>query len=235
MSGELDLGIAGWLKNSFIDFPGTVSTVLFFGGCNLRCPWCHNPSIVNGESSSVDAREVFSWLEARKGLVDGVVLSGGEPTLHREALSQVVATCRSFGYKIKLDTNGLRPGMIDEVNPDYLAMDLKTVPCRYDLVGWKGNDPTSVLTESLNIVKKMDDCAEVRITVAEPFINESVIDELLPFVEGVHKVFLQPVNLSGELLEPDKLTDAEVSSERIRAMREKLAAVVGECGIRGER
>ena len=152
-----------WLAEEFLHrFPGTVSTVLFFRGCNLRCPWCHNPSIVNGSVSLIDTEEIFTWLEARRGLIDGVVLTGGEPTLHREALPEVVETCRSLGYKIKLDTNGLLPDIIEKTNPDYLAMDLKTIPQRYDQVGWTGDDPTAILSESLNIVRRMGDHAEIR-------------------------------------------------------------------------
>lgn len=233
MSGT-DAGIVGWLKNSYIDFPGAVSTVLFFRGCNLHCPWCHNPAIVNGTSPPVDTGELYRWLEKRKGLIDGVVLTGGEPTLHNVLLPHVVAECRRFGYTIKLDTNGLRPDMIDLVSPDYLAMDLKTDPLRYHQLGWNGGDCIGLLTESLNIVKRMGDRAEVRITVVAPFVDEDIIDNLLPLLDGVKKVFLQPVNLKYPVLQPEMVKNGSVSFERLERFREKITSVVGKCTVRGD-
>jgi pyruvate formate lyase activating enzyme len=233
MSGT-DAGIVGWLKNSYIDFPGTVSTVLFFRGCNLHCPWCHNPSIVNGTSPPVDTGDLYSWLQKRGGLIDGVVLTGGEPTLHTSLLPQVVAECRRLGYAIKLDTNGLRPDMIELVSPDYLAMDLKTDPMRYHQLGWDGGDCTGLLVESLNIVRRLGNEAEVRITVAAPFVDESIVDKLLPLLDGVKKVFLQPVNLKLPVLQPDMVKNGSVSFERLEVFREKIAPIVSECTIRGD-
>ena len=121
-------GVAGWHKNSFIDFPGTVAAVLFFSGCNLACPYCHNPDIVKaGTSSLVRPDDIADFLEKRKGLIDGVVLSGGEPTLHA-CLAEAASFIRSLGYRVKLDTNGLLPDAVAAVKPDYLALDVKTAP-----------------------------------------------------------------------------------------------------------
>ncbi|HAJ80497.1 MAG TPA: anaerobic ribonucleoside-triphosphate reductase activating protein, partial [Fibrobacteres bacterium] len=107
-------GITGWLKNSFIDFPGTVSTVLFFSGCNLRCPYCHNPQIVtNAFLPQIPLQEILDFFQHRKGLINGVVLSGGEPAMHETAQS-IAAHARSMEYTVKLDTNGLLPEKIKE-------------------------------------------------------------------------------------------------------------------------
>jgi pyruvate formate lyase activating enzyme len=234
MSFGDDAGICGWLKNSFIDYPGTVSTVLFFRGCNLRCPYCHNPDLVYGRLPAVSADEVVSWLEKRAGLVEGVVLSGGEPSLHQNTLSALIDRLRGLGMKIKLDTNGLIPAAIRMVAPDYCAMDLKTLPENYGELGWPRKDsPAPLLEESLSIVRSMGENAEVRITVAAPFINNGVIDRFTEILEGFSTVYLQPLELRQPVLEPKSAPDMVVSSEKTEAFRKKLAKVVGRCEIRG--
>ena len=130
MQGNLK-GWGGWTKNSFIDYPGTVSTVLFFSGCNLRCPYCHNCSLLdNPPDISGRSREFWKFLEKRKGLVEGVVISGGEPTLHPH-LKDSIRELQQTGYKVKLDTNGLQPEVIAEFACDYVALDIKTEPGNY--------------------------------------------------------------------------------------------------------
>ena len=127
----------GLQKYSLIDFPGKVSCVLFLSGCNFDCPYCHNPDLVRGEqlcSSSKDEAEIYAFLERRKGLLDGVVISGGEPTLV-EDLAPLCEKIKGMGYPVKMDTNGSRPKVIkrltDESLVDYIAMDIKTAPSRY--------------------------------------------------------------------------------------------------------
>lgn len=233
MPDGIDAGICGWLKNSFIDFPGTVATVLFFKGCNLRCPYCHNPDLVRGTLPEVNFNEVTCWLEKRKGIIEGVVVSGGEPTLHETSLRMVVDRLRGMGMKIKLDTNGLNPSAIRNVSPDYCAMDLKTLPGRYGELGWRGAIPEKQLEESLSIVKSMGENGEVRITVAAPFISPGVIDRFKEMLEGFSRVFLQPVAVRQPLLDHERGPGMVISPEMVTAFREKLAEAVGRCEIRG--
>ncbi|MBN1308074.1 MAG: anaerobic ribonucleoside-triphosphate reductase activating protein [Chitinispirillaceae bacterium] len=227
-------GIGGWLKHSFIDFPATVSTVLFFRGCNLRCPYCHNPLLVNGTAGPIAFDEVVSYLERRRGIIDGAVLSGGEPTLHREMLPFVADRIRSLGLKIKLDTNGLLPGMIDNLSPDYLALDLKTLPSRYGELGWRGGaDCEAAILRSLSIVRSMGRNAEVRITMAAPFIREIEIEAFMTMLQGVRVVYMQPFRVSGELLDPKFADRGYMAPETIRRFRDRLAVAVERCEVRG--
>jgi pyruvate formate lyase activating enzyme len=227
-------GIGAWLKHSFIDFPGTVATVLFFHGCNLRCPYCHNPALVRGITEPVDLDEVVSYCKRRTGIIEGVVLSGGEPTLHTGALPLVAKRLRSLGLKIKLDTNGLLPAMIETLLPDYLALDMKTLPSRYDELGWRsGPACEEAIGRSLAIVKSMGDDAEVRITVAAPFIGDAEIEAFMSMLQGVRRVFLQPLRDSGNLLDPAFAGRGQVPMETIRRFRDRLAGAVEKCGIRG--
>ena len=122
--------IGGLLKFSLIDFPGRVSAVIFTQGCNYRCPFCHNPELVLPDlfAATFAVEEVLSFLEKRKGQLQGVVITGGEPTLHDD-LPDLLRRIRAMGYLIKLDTNGSRPDMlrrvIDEGLVDHIAMDIK--------------------------------------------------------------------------------------------------------------
>ncbi|MBN1575880.1 MAG: anaerobic ribonucleoside-triphosphate reductase activating protein [Chitinispirillaceae bacterium] len=233
MPGGDRAGIGGWLKYSFIDFPGTVSTVLFFRGCNLRCPYCHNPALVNGTTEPVKLDEVAAYLVRRRGIIEGAVLSGGEPTLQRE-LPEVAERLRRLGMKIKLDTNGLLPDMITATAPDYLALDLKTTPSRYGELGWQGGACEEAIGQSLAIVKSMGKSAEVRVTMAAPFVGEAEIEVFMTMLQGVRTVYLQPFRVSGELLDPGFAARGHVAIETIHRFRDRLAGVVGRCVVRGE-
>ena len=146
--------IGGFQKNSLIDFPGTIACVVFTSGCNFICPYCHNPDLavgpVKGSGSLDDPDTIFSFLERRKGQLQGVAITGGEPTLQPD----LVAFCqkiRKMGYKIKLDSNGTRPHvletLLDKQLIDYLAMDIKTSLTHYPLV-IKGNFDVKKISRS---------------------------------------------------------------------------------------
>jgi len=227
--------IIGWIKNSFIDFPGTVSTVLFFSGCNLRCPYCHNPGIVlNASPEEIPFEHIRAFLEKRKGMIEGVVLSGGEPTIH-PGLLDIVKDIRALGYLIKLDTNGLRPGVIRAVAPDYLALDVKTLPGNYTaLLKSPYADSPERLASSIEIARLMGDNAEVRITAAPGIIDRTVITELAALLKGVRNVFVQPMQTRAELLDPAMRERGPVLLSELTAYREILLKHVDRCEIRGD-
>jgi pyruvate formate lyase activating enzyme len=227
-------GIAGWQKNSFIDFPGTVATVLFFSGCNLRCPYCHNPGVVNATTADeIDSKEIWGFLQRRAKIIEGVVLSGGEPTLHANLVDSA-AGIRALGYRIKLDTNGLLPDVVAKVAPDYLSMDLKTSPgCYKELCRSPYPDTTERLHASLNLVRAMKENAEVRITCAPGFVTAKIIAELAGLLDGVAKVFLQPMQNKIPLLDPEFAKKELVPAQEIAQYKDILAPHVGECVVRG--
>lgn len=231
MSGA-GLKIAGWNKLSFIDFTGRASTVLFFPRCNLRCPYCHNPGVVLDEYPAIDGSAVFRYLKKHSDLVEGVVLSGGEPTIHA-GLPEMVSRLRALPVAIKLDTNGLLPGVVRELDPDYLALDIKTVPSRYHELGCSYADAEARLLESVGIVRAMGENAEVRITMAPRFIDAAVMETLGEILTGVARVFLQPCKTTVPLLDPEFVKATPISIEQVREFKKILDPMVGECVIRG--
>lgn len=134
-AGVLDLPVGGFLKQSFNDYPGRVSAVIFTRGCNFRCVYCHNPELVLPDrlagSKQLSQERIFSWLSMNRALLDAVVITGGEPTLHA-GLPECIRIIRALGLEVKLDTNGTNPEMLElliqDALVDYVAMDVKTVP-----------------------------------------------------------------------------------------------------------
>jgi pyruvate formate lyase activating enzyme len=228
---EQHVGIIGWQKNSFIDYPGTIATVLFFKGCNLRCPWCHNPDIVFSKLPEIDFSLIEQFIQKRRTVIHGVVLTGGEPTLH-SSLEMVVSSFRMAGMKIKLDTNGLNPETIRKITPDYCALDIKTSLDNYSSIGCKLNDSKKRILESIEIIRSMGENAEIRITVVEPYINEQVIHETGKVIQGVSNVYLQRFKNSGALVNSDIIGCQTVTDETLAKYREILLEDVADCKIR---
>lgn len=179
--------------------------------------------------------EIWDFLEKRKNLIEGVVFTGGEPTLHPN-INNLIEELHSLGYRVLLDTNGLLPEMIEEFSPDYLALDVKTLPQLYtSLLKAPYEDVDTRLKHSLDILKSMGDNAEVRITVAPDIITEDVICNLRPLLDGVQKVFLQPANLRQEILDPSFFpSSSPIPMNEINYFQELLSSVVGSCTIRNE-
>jgi pyruvate formate lyase activating enzyme len=197
-----DYLIYGWQKSSFIDFPGTVSTVLFLCGCNLRCPYCHNPGIVKSEFEPIDFANIKEYILKHKNFIEGAVISGGEPAVH-DNLEEICDNLRSPGLKIKLDTNGLLPEKITQCAPDYLALDIKTSFKKYTtLLGAAYPDCTERLRQSISIVKKMGDNAEIRITAVPGIVDKKDIKDLCKELHGVYRIFIQPFVPASSMLDP---------------------------------
>ncbi|MBW1997729.1 MAG: anaerobic ribonucleoside-triphosphate reductase activating protein [Deltaproteobacteria bacterium] len=189
--------LGGLHKNSFIDFPGRISSVLFLRGCNFRCPYCHNPELARGagggNGNRLDEEDVYCFLAQRRGFLDGVVVSGGEPTLQAE-LPRLCTKLKEMGYPVKLDTNGSRPEilklLIDEGMVDYVAMDLKTIPSRYNLVADPDWDASDIL-RSTELIMKSGIAYEFRTTCVRPIVNEDDVLGIARIVQGAQTYVLQ--------------------------------------------
>ncbi len=184
----------GLQKNSLIDYPGKISCVLFLSGCNFDCPYCHNPDLAKGCPSSVlNDNSVFDFLERRKGFLDGVVVSGGEPTLHKDLVS-LCEKIKLIGYPVKLDTNGSRPHVVKELIDkgliDYIAMDIKTDPFYYSPLIHKDCNPDHI-SSSIRIIMESALPHEFKTTCIKPIINEQVVERISRRIEGAMLYALQ--------------------------------------------
>jgi pyruvate formate lyase activating enzyme len=186
----------GIQKSSLIDFPGRMSCVFFLSGCNFDCPYCHNPDLVRGNldySEVLEGNRVFHFLEKRKGFLDGVVVSGGEPTLQKD-LPSFCDRIKNLGYSVKLDTNGSRPNelkrLIDNGLVDYVAMDIKTDPLHYDPVIEKKNDPRNILS-SIRIIMSSALDYEFRTTCVKGIVDELIIQNIARTIKGAKRYILQ--------------------------------------------
>ncbi|MDR2579089.1 MAG: radical SAM protein [Chitinispirillales bacterium] len=226
-----DVKIAAWLKTSLINFPGTVSTVLFLSGCSLRCPYCHNPEIVLDMFELVPFDDIKNHLIKRKGIVEGVVLTGGEPFLH-DGLKGLCDELRGLGVGVKIDTNGLEPEKIIDCAPDYLAVDIKTVFPKYSLLNVSYHDHRERLARSVDIVKSMGQAAEVRITAAPGIIDTGDINGLCVELRGVKKLFIQPFTPSPRLLDPAYSSTKPYELSELEGWRKKFSDAGIDCHIR---
>jgi pyruvate formate lyase activating enzyme len=187
--------LGGIQKSSLIDYPGKVSSVIFFSGCNLDCPFCHNPELAQGKlpSRALDKTEILQFLSQRRGLIDGVVMSGGEPTLQKGLLSMCQAV-KDLGFLVKVDTNGCRPKVLKQLlyggMVDYIAMDIKTDPADYGLLA-KNGSVSDDIQNSIRIIMAANIEYEFRTTCVKPFVDEAIIKKITRFIHGAHLYALQ--------------------------------------------
>lgn len=184
--------IAGFQKTSFVDYPGKISAVVFTPGCNMRCWYCHNSHINAGEVTLIEQSEVMEHLRRRADVLDGVVISGGEPTLQRD-LREFIADIRSLGLAVKLDTNGTDPrtlaGLISDGLIDYAAMDIKAPLDRYSAITGT-HDDMSAIRQSINLLVNSGIDHEFRTTFA-PGLTTGDIVSIAGDISGAKRYYLQ--------------------------------------------
>lgn len=229
--------IGGVQKLSVIDFPGKVSCVIFCAGCNFHCPYCHNPDLIPADISPRLAWEDFNdFLDKRRGFLDGVVITGGEPSLH-EDLDDLCDSIKQRGMSVKLDTNGSRPEVIERLlnkgRVDYLAMDVKTIPEKYpSLLAGGQFDPAKIRT-AINLVKESGLDYEFRTTCVRPFVDDAVMTGIIELIKGAPLYVLQHCRLEQQVLSPDFFDDkAELSRHDLERFQALASGQVGCCQIR---
>lgn len=196
------MNISGLQKMTLLDYPGKVACTVFLFGCNYRCPFCHNAELLEGKAEPLMTKEEFlSFLSKRKGLLDAVCISGGEPTLSA-GLKELMADIKTLGFSVKLDTNGSRPAILWELVEaglvDYVAMDIKNGPSRYAETCGLPKVDLAAIEESAAFLMSGAVDSEFRTTVVDPLHDEGSILEMgrwLHKIAGdkpVKKIFLQP-------------------------------------------
>ena len=197
--------ILGLQKLSLLDFPGKVAATVFTGGCDLRCPFCHNaPLVLPGRgTSALDAGGVLDFLASRRGLLDGMVLSGGEPLLQPDA-ADFLAEVKAMGFAVKLDTNGCHPDaladILDRRLADYVAMDIKNSLEKYPwTVGVPGFD-TAPVERSARLLMEGPADYEFRTTLVRPFHEVGDMETIGRWLRGARRYYLQAFVDSGDLV-----------------------------------
>ena len=180
---------------TLLDFPGHVACTVFLGGCDFRCPYCHNYELIDGSAPPImDEEELFSFLSKRKGLLDGVAITGGEPTLHKE-LPDLLRRIRELGFLTKLDTNGYHPDVLSKILQeglaDYVAMDVKNSPGKYAMTTECRDLDLEQIQKSISLLINGDTDYEFRTTVVGGFHEAADFHEIGKMIRGAKRYFLQ--------------------------------------------
>lgn len=195
---------SGIQKLTLLDFPGTVSCILFTKGCNFRCPFCHNASLVTAlDTPAISEEEILAFLQKRKGILDGVCITGGEPLIH-PTLADFIKKVKAMGYKVKLDTNGSFPERLSELLNssllDYVAMDIKNTAEKYSLTAGCEVNITDI-EKSIDILMNGNIPYEFRTTVTAGLHTIDDIATIARRIAGADKYFIQNFVDSGDILQ----------------------------------
>lgn len=227
--------ICGLQKTTLLDFPGKVAATLFTGGCNFRCPFCHNSGLL-----SVDAEELYTpgeilrFLEKRKNILEGVCITGGEPTLQPD-LEDFIRDIRSLGLAVKLDTNGYRPDILKALCRkgllDYVAMDIKGGRNRYGAAAGIRDLSMDRIDESVRFLLEETVPYEFRTTVVRGIHGAEDFRQIGPWIRGCRRYFLQAFTDSGDILVPQ--TYAAFSGREMMEFAELVRPFVDNVSLRG--
>ena len=225
--------IKGLQKTTLLDYPSKVAATIFTGGCNFRCPFCHNASLVTRQNTdTISEEEVLSFLSKRSGILDGICITGGEPLLQKD-LAEFCKKVREKGLLIKIDTNGSRPkelkALIDEELVDYIAMDVKNSRELYARTCGLSDFPAEV-EESIDIIMNAGIPYEFRTTVVRELHSTESIEALAEWIRGAEKYYLQSFIDSGDTIGQGY---SAYSAEEMTALLEITKKYIPTAALRG--
>ncbi|HOO11453.1 MAG TPA: anaerobic ribonucleoside-triphosphate reductase activating protein [Bacillota bacterium] len=228
-----EMEFLGQVKTSFIDYPNKICTVYFVGGCNFRCPYCHNSHLLKGIGESIDEAQVFEYLEKRRNMLDGICVSGGEPTLHA-GLEPFLDEVKRRGFLVKLDTNGTSPGVLENLlrnkRVDYVAMDIKAPFEKYEKVTGR---PVGVeaIKQSIELIRSSSADYEFRTTVCRELLEVGDVLEIAGYIKGSQRYILQNFrDCSSVLAGEGRLTP--FAKGELDAVKDKVSGFFSEFKIR---
>lgn len=229
--------VTGIQKLTLLDYPGVVACTVFTAGCNFRCPFCHNAMLVLPEQIDDECLtddEVFGFLKKRRGVLDGVAVTGGEPLLHAD-MPEFLARVKELGYKMKLDTNGSNPELLSEIVKnklvDRVAMDIKNAPEEYArTIGLKSFDIAPV-ERSKEMLLRGDIDYEFRTTVVKGIHTKESLIGAAKWIEGAKEYYLQQFKDSGNLILPDGLSAYD--EKQMHALADAVRDYVPTVEVRG--
>lgn len=228
--------ISGFEKLTLLDYPGKLSAIVFTYGCNMLCPYCHNPELVIAKLDSkrlIKEEDVISYLLRRKGKIDALTITGGEPTLHKD-LPSFVKRVKELGYLVKLDTNGSNPSfirsMIDSKLVDYWALDIKYAEELYEQ-GYNGGQIIRGISESIELIKNYGADYEFRTTFVKGMHNADVVDEIGKMIKGAKIYYLQNFR-PGKTIDPNMDSSFSFASNELQQFADQMKKYVEKVVIR---
>lgn len=224
----------GLEKCTLIDYPGKVACMVYTIGCNFRCPYCHNPELVDETvETKITEREVLEFLSTRKGMLDGLVITGGEPTMHDDLL-RFMKKVKKLGFLVKLDSNGTRPLILKEAIRkklvDYIAMDIKSTLSKYSQTVARPVDAVAI-RKSIQLIMKSNIEYEFRTTVIKALISPEDFHEIGREIHGARRYYLQKF-VPTRILNPQFKKKVTYSDEEFRSFQKIMNTYVIHCGIR---
>lgn len=227
--------IHGFNKLTLLDYPGKVACTIFLGSCNFRCPFCHNAGLVLAPEREpvIPAEEVMGILKKRKGILDGVCITGGEPTMNAR-LPEFIQRIREMGYPVKMDTNGSNPEMLRSLVErgllDYVAMDIKNSPEKYSLTAGVSRVDLGAICESVDFLKSGSVDYEFRTTVVKELHKKEDMEMIGDWLSGSRRYFLQAYKASDQVIRP---VFSCYSKEQLENFRLMLLEKIPQVEIRG--
>ena len=229
-----DIQITGLQKLTLLDYPERTAAILFLPGCNLRCPFCHNSELIHTKQPTIDYKNIEQYLIKRKNMLDGIVITGGEPSL--QDITPLLKQIKNLGYQIKIDTNGLKPKQIQSWTEqrlvDYIAMDIKNSPTKYPTTCGCQQINMSDIYESIHLIMNANIEYEFRTTVVNPLHQpEDFTDIGTMLIPNAEKFYIQPFVMRDSV--PDK-TLQEPSDEMLMQCLTNIQPYVKQVEIRGK-
>lgn len=227
--------IGGLQETSLLDYPDTVSAIIWTAGCNFRCPFCYNKDLVNEKIKLIPEDVILEFLKKRKNVLEGLSVSGGEPLIHKD-LGDFLSKVKNLGYLIKIDTNGSYPEQLEELienkQVDYIAMDVKAPKNKYKTLAGVDVD-ISKIDESIQIIKNKAPDYEFKTTVAPDLLDLEDIVEIAKWIEGSKRFYLQQFKDNAFHLS-EKFDHAKpYGIEELNQILNKIKPFFKECVLRG--
>jgi pyruvate formate lyase activating enzyme len=227
--------IGGFQETSLLDYPDTISAIIWTVGCNFNCPFCYNPQLVKKTTDCIDENEILSFLKKRKGLLDGISISGGEPLLQKD-ISNFIKKVKKFNYLVKIDTNGTFPEklqkLLDKKLVDYVSMDVKAPKEKYDLLTGVKMDIKKI-ERSVEIIRHIAPDYEFKTTFVPDLLAKEDIVKIAIWLKGSKKYYLQQFKTDIPLVSSSLENIIPYPKEYLIGILDEIKPYFNKCYLRG--
>ncbi len=227
--------IGGFQKTSLLDYPDCISAIVWGSGCNFRCPFCYNKNLVLGKGEGFPEEDILSFLSKRKGMLEAVVISGGEPLLHDD-ITSFIEKIKNLGYLVKVDTNGSFPEKLRELLEkklvDYVAMDVKAPKSNYRTLAGVEVD-LSKIEESISLIKRQAPTYEFKTTFVPDLLKKEDVVEIGQWLDGAKNYYLQQFKINPPIMSSKLETVTPYTKGYLLETLEAVKPYFVHCGVRG--